>query len=35
MINGMLTFLMALSVQELSEKVSHLLKFRSKNDQIM
>ena len=33
--NGMLTFLMALSVKKLSEKMSHLVKFPSKNDQIM
>ena len=31
----MLTFLMALSVKKLSEKMSHLVKFPSKNDQIM
>ena len=31
----MLTFLMALSVKKLAEKMSHLVKFPSKNDQIM
>ena len=35
LINDMLTFLKSLSVQKLSEKMSHLLKFPSKNDQIM